>query len=382
VYSAGGIAMKRILAITFLNYFISGALTLAIPLLLLDRNVDLVEIGIVISVLPIVFMVVRLLMAAIADSKGWNRFYLLMNWPWSILSTFVYFIASSTPMFLLGKFLEALKESSYWAVSRTAIFSLSPKREEKAATRNIAVLMLSTAVGSAVAGFGIANFGFSLTFSILIVAAGFIAIPAALLWKIPKQNFKQNNRRFREILHIRRKGRMFWLVSITSVFFSLAFFPLSNLLIPVFMVQQIGYDYLTVGIAYMLYNLIASIVILGTLKFSLGFKRVILQSSIALFSTFLLASSNYYVFALFLALAVAEGLGWAFYESIIAKATKDKPSVSVDIGLLIAPLRFAEFGSVLYAGVIAQNLGYTPVFASSGIFFLIFSVLAFYLLRT
>ena len=373
--------MKRILAITFLNFFISGGLTLAIPLLLLDRNVDLVEIGVVISVLPIVFMVVRLLMAVVADSKGWNRFYILLNWPWSILSTFVYFIATSTPMFLLGKFLEALKESSYWAVSRTAIFSLSPKREEKAATRNIAVLLLSTAVGSAVAGFGIANFGFSFTFSILIVAAGFILIPAAFLWKIPKQNIKLNNPRFGVTINLRKKGKTFWLVSITSVFFSLAFFPLMNLLLPVFMVQQIGYDYLTVGIAYMLYNFVASIVILGTLRFSLGIGRVILQSSIAFFATFLLASSNYYFYAPFLALAVAEGLAWGFYESIIAKAAKDKPSVSVDIGLLIIPLRFAEFGSVLYAGLIAQNLGYAPVFASSGIFFLIFSVLAFYLLR-
>ena len=373
--------MKRILAITFLNYFISGGLTLAIPLLLLDRNVDLIEIGVVISVLPIVFMVVRLLMAIVADSKGWNRFYLLMNWPWTILSTFVYFIATSIPLFLLGKFLEALKESSYWAVSRTAIFSLAPKREEKSATRNIAVLMLSTAVGSAVAGFGIATFGFSFTFSILILAAGFIAIPAALLWKIPKQNLKSSTPRFREIVNPRRKGRVFWLVSITSVFFSLAFFPLSNLLIPVFMVQQIGYDYLIIGIAYMLYNLIVSIVIIGTLRFSLGIRRVILQSFIALFTTFLLASSNYYFFGLFLALAVAEGLGWAFYESIIAKATKDKPNVSVDIGLLIVPLRFAEFASVLYAGLIAQNIGYAPVFASSGVFFLIFSLLAFYLLK-
>jgi predicted MFS family arabinose efflux permease len=373
--------MKRILAITFLNYFISGGLTLAIPLLLLDRNVDLIDIGVVISVLPIVFMVVRLLMAIVADSKGWNRFYLLMNWPWTILSTFVYFIATSIPLFLLGKFLEALKESSYWAVSRTAIFSLAPKREEKSATRNIAVLMLSTAVGSAAAGFGVATFGFSFTFSILILAAGFIAIPAALLWKIPKQNLKSSTPRFREIVNPRRKGRVFWLVSITSVFFSLAFFPLSNLLIPVFMVQQIGYDYLIIGIAYMLYNLIVSIVIIGTLRFSLGIRRVILQSFIALFATFLLASSNYYFFGLFLALAVAEGLGWAFYESIIAKATKDKPNVSVDIGLLIVPLRFAEFASVLYAGLIAQNIGYAPVFASSGVFFLIFSLLAFYLLK-
>jgi MFS family permease len=373
--------MKRILAITFLNFFISGGLTLAIPLLLLDRNIDLVEIGLVISVLPIVFMVVRLLMAAVADSKGWNRFYLLMNWPWSLLSTIVYFIASSTSMFLLGKVLEAFKESSYWAVTRTAIFSLSPKQEEKASTRNIAVLSFGTAVGSAVAGFGIATFGFSLTFGILIMVAGFIAIPAALLWKTPKQNFKLKKLQFGEIVNLGRKRRLFWLVSMTSVFFSLSFYPLLNLLLPVFMVQEIGYDYLTVGLAYMMYTFVASIVIFATLRFPISIKRVILQSSIALFATFLLASSNYYFFALLLALAVAEGLGTVFYESIIAKATKNSSNVSIDIGMLIIPLRFAEFGSVLYAGLIAQNLGYAPVFASSGIFFAIFSVLAFQLLR-
>ena len=373
--------MKRILTITFLNFFISGGLTLSIPLLLLDRNVDLVEIGAVISVLPIVFMIVRLLMAAIADSKGWNRFYILLNWPWSILSTFIYFIATSTPMFLLGKVIEALKESSYWAVTRTAIFSLSPKREEKESTRNISVLLLSSAVGSAVAGFGIANFGFSFTFSILILASGFIAIPAALLWKIPKQKNESNNFRFRKIINPRKKGKMFWLVSMTSTFFSLSFFPLTHLLLPVFMIQQIGYDYLAVGIAYMLYNIAASIVILATLRFPLGINRVILQSCIGFSAAFLLSSSSHYFFVPFLALAAAQGLGWGFYESIIAKATKDKPNVSVDIGLLIVPLRFAEFGSVLYAGVIAQNIGYAPVFASSGIFFLIFSILALYIVR-
>ncbi len=342
---------------------------------------DLVQISVVISVLPLVFMIVRLLMAVIADSKGWNRFYLLLNWPWSVLSTFMYLIASSTPMFLLGKIFEALKESSYWAVSRTAIFSFSPRREGKESTKNIAVLLLSTALGSAVAGFGIAYFGFSFTFGILIVAAGFIAIPAAFLWKNPKQNYKSPPLKLRKLVNPRRKGKMFWLISLTSVFFSLAFFPLLNLLLPVFMIQQIGYDYLTVGIAFMLYNFVTSVVILVTLRFSLGIRRVILQSFIALFATFLLASTSNFFYALFLALAVAEGLGWAFYESIIAKATKNNPHVSVDIGLLIIPLRFAEFGSVLYAGLIAQNIGYGPVFVASGIFFLIFSFLSFYLLK-
>ncbi len=354
---------------------------LAIPLLLLERNVNLVEIGFVISILPIVFLVVRLLMALVADLRGWNRFYLLLNWPGSLLSTFIYFIASSTPMFLAGKIAEAVKESSYWAVNRTAIFSLSPKREEKEATRNTAVLFLSTAIGSAAAGLGISYFGFSFTLGVFVVAAGIIGVPAALLWKTRKQNLRSQNAKTGGLIDLRNYGRKFWFVSITLLFFSLAYYPLLNLLLPVFMAQQLGYTYITIGIAYMLFNVIASTIIFGTLRFSLGVKRVVLQSGIALFASVLLGYSNSYFLGLFLALAVAEGLGMGFFESIIAKATKSKPSVSVDIGLLHVPMRFAEFASLLYAGFVAQSVGYAPVFVSSGIFFAIFSVLALYFLR-
>lgn len=373
--------MKRIFVITFLNFFISGGLTLAIPLLLLKRNVDLVEIGLVISILPLVFMVARLLVALVADLKGWNRFYILLNWPSSLLSTFIYFIANSTPMFLMGKIAEAMKESSYWAVNRTTIFSLSPKREEKEATRNNAVVFLSTAIGSAAAGFSISYFGFSATLAILIVTAGIIGVPAAFLWKTRKQNLELKPARMKSLVNLRNYGRRFWLVSITLLFFSLAYYPLLNLLLPVFMSQQLGYSYYTIGIAYLLFNLIASAIIFGTLRFSFGPKRVILQSAIAFFASFLLAFSGSYFLGFFLALAVAEGLGMGFFESIIAKATKNKQSVSVDIGLLHVPYRFAEFASLLYAGFIAQTIGYFPVFVSSGFFFAIFSVLALYFLR-
>jgi len=372
--------MKKILAVTFLNFFISGGLTLSIPLLLLERNVNLVEIGLVISILPIVFLIVRLLMATVADLKGWNRFYLLLNGPSSLLSTFIYFIANSTPMFLAGKIAEAGKESSYWAVNRTAIFSLSPEREEKEATKNTAVIFLSSAIGSAVAGLGISYFGFSFTLGVFVVAASIIVVPATLLWKTG-QNFKPKNPQARKLINPRNYGRKFWFVSITLLFFSLAYYPLLNLLLPVFMAQQLGYDYLTIGIAYMLFNVIAAIIIFGTLRFSPGTKRGILQSGIALCASALLAYSNLYFLGLFLALAVAEGLGMGFFESIIAKATKNRPAISVDIGLLHVPMRFAEFISLLYAGIITESVGYVPMFVFSGIFFTIFSALALYLLR-
>jgi ATP/ADP translocase len=63
--------MRRVNAITFLNNFVAGALTLLIPLLLLAQHVNLAEIGMVLSVLPIVFLVARLLFAAVADQIDW-----------------------------------------------------------------------------------------------------------------------------------------------------------------------------------------------------------------------------------------------------------------------------------------------------------------------
>jgi MFS family permease len=146
--------LKRILSITFLNFFISGGLTLIIPLLLLERNVDLTEIGLILSVFPLVYMIVRLFMAAIADLLGWARFYLVLFWPGSLISTLIFFIATSTPFFLLGKIIEGVKESAYWAVNRTAIFSLATKQKGKESTKNIAVLWLSIAIGSVVSGIG------------------------------------------------------------------------------------------------------------------------------------------------------------------------------------------------------------------------------------
>ena len=373
--------MKRILTMTFLNFFISGGLTLAIPLLLLERNINLVEIGLVISVLPLVFLIVRLLLTLVADLRGWTRLYLLLNWPSTLLATIIYFIANSTSLFLLGKIAEAIKESSYWAVNRTAIFTLSPNKEVKEATRNTAIIFLSIAFGSAIAGITISVFGFSITLLIFILSAFFIAVPAISFWRTSFPKFTNQNSHFKKIIDSRNYNARFWLTSITMMLFSLSFYPLLNLLIPVFMSNQLGYDYFTIGVSYMLFNLIAAVIIVIALKFSLKLKRVLIQITICLIASILLAFFNPFFIILFFMLAISEGLGMGFFEAIIAKTTKGKPSVSIDIGLLHIPMRIAEFISLLYAGYIAEKIGFSPVFILSGVFFLFFSVLAFYLLK-
>ena len=222
---------------THVHACMSGGLALTIPLLLLERSVNLAEIGIILSILPLIFLATRLFLAALADQLGWAQFYLLLNWPGTFLSTLIYLLANSTPAFLLGRIVEAVKVSSYWPVGRTAIFSLSPDQKGKEATRNNAVLWLSIAVGSAVSGIGITFMGFSFTLGILILASAIMGIPAALLWRERRKGSKLEVTQAFALLNPRGRGKTFWLTSLIMMFLSLAYYPLTTLLLPVFMVE-------------------------------------------------------------------------------------------------------------------------------------------------
>jgi MFS family permease len=374
--------MIRVNAITFLNYIVSGALTLIIPLLLLARNVNLTEIGIVLSVLPLVFLSARLVFAAIADYIGWSHIFLLINWPTAFASAVIYSFASSLPVFFVGKIVEGLRESSYWAVTRTAIFHLSPKRAGNEATKNNAVIWFGTAFGGAIAGIGIAYLGFSSILSVLALASLAIGIPAVLLWKSSSKTPMPKTQSLFAPLNPKGRSRMFWMVSIAIMFNSLAVYPLVVLLLPVFMNQQLGYDYITIGLLFMFYNAISAAATFLSLKRPLSFQRAIILTAVSVVASFLLAGSGLFFPACLLSLAFVRGYGIGFFEHTVVKVAQDSKNVSIDIGLLHIPMRLAEFASVLASGFLAQAFGYTPVFVATGIFFGVYAFLSLHILRS
>jgi len=67
--------MWRVLLTSFLTSFVSGGFGIAIPLVLLDRNVSLAEIGVIMSILPLVFLFIRIILAALADQVGWSPIF-------------------------------------------------------------------------------------------------------------------------------------------------------------------------------------------------------------------------------------------------------------------------------------------------------------------
>lgn len=367
--------MRRVNAITFLNNFVSGALTLLIPLLLLARHVNITQIGLVLSALPLVFLVARLLFAAVADQVGWSRIFVLVNWPATFFAIAIYYVANSLSAFFSGKVVEGLRESSYWAVNRSAIFDLSPGSEGKEATRTNAIIWLATAVGSAAAGLSIALAGFSWTLVVLMVASAAVGIPALLLWKIGKRSEK-SQASFLRSMDPRGKGNAFWWASIALMFNSIATYPLLQLLLPIFMQVQLGYDYIAIGILFMFYNVVASVTTFLTIKVGLSQRRAIAQCVVALVASAILASSGLFFPVVLFALGFVRGFGVAYFEHLVHKMAKDSENVCVDIAWLHVPMRLAEFATVVSFGFLAQVGGFTPVFAVTGVFWAAFSLMS------
>jgi MFS family permease len=372
--------LKRVNAITFLNYFVSGSLTLIIPLLLLANNVNIADIGIVLSILPLVFLISRLFFAAVADYVGWSHVFLLINWPSSFLSCTIYYFASSLPAFALGKFVESLRESSYWAVSRTAIYHLSPKRAGNEATKNNATIWIATAVGSGAAGMGIASLGFNSTIAVLAIISTAIGIPAFMLWKSSVAIPMSKTAHILAPLNPKGRTGTFWLVSVAIMFNSLAIYPLTTLVLPAFMDQQLAYNYITIGVLFMLYNAISAIATYLTVKNSLNFVRATVLTVISITASLFLGWSSVFI-ACFLALSFVRGYGIGFFEHTVLKVAKDSKNVSVDIGLLHVPMRIAEFSSTISAGFLIQYLGYMPIFLFTGIFFGVYCFLSLFILK-
>jgi hypothetical protein len=132
----------------------------------------------------------------------------------------------------------------------------------------------------------------------------------------------------------------------------------------------------------MLYNLTSAAATYLTIKKPLSLGRAIMLTVVSIIASSLLAISGFFFPILVIALAFVRGYGIGFFEHAVVKVAKDSKNVSVDIGLLHAPMRLAEFSSVLAAAFVAQAIGFAPVFVATGAAFGVFAFTSLYALKS
>ena len=368
---------KLTVSIQFLNSFISGVLIIALPLLMEERRIGIVTIGLIFSCLPMIFQLARMLFAIVSDFLGRKLFFVL-NGFLNILSGSVYYLAYTPLQFLVGKVTEGTKSASLWAVNRAFLLEESG-RKRKTLVHLRTSAYVSSAVGSLLAGVLIVSFSYANTL-LLCVLVGAAVVPVSLLLTERKKRRGFSKKKALHYLDLRKKEKMFTIFLILFFAMGLSFGFRSGYVFPLFL-EENEFDAEAIGIFLGVQTLLAG---LSLYSFSKRIKldRLILLSGL-LYSLLLLAlgfSSHLSAAFLVIVFGLADGLVGGGSEGILVKITGEK-SYGTDIGLLMMGLHAGTTISLALSGFLITLWGFTAPFLSSALIFPLFYISAYFLLK-
>ena len=348
---------KRIFSLNFFDSFINGAVTVAIPLLMLEKGIDLGTIGLVFAFAPLAKLAVRIGSAAAADAVGERLFYVL-NAVSNLVQSLCYLFFQTPAGFAAGKTLDGAQDSFIWAVNRSSVMAREPKKGH---------FVLGSMVGGRSVYFALG----SLAVALLVPLAGYgivflaaVAISLVMLY----MSFQVENTHVRqkvklsELTMLGRK-RPFYETSAAMVFGTALYTVILYLLLPLFFGIE-GFSLFQIGILYAAYFLIFGF----ALNFMTHRKYPTWKAAAWGAAIFVVGLSGLGIapvslapeFFLFMALGDAQlALVW---EHIIYLEVRKSRKKATDIALLHAPGMFAVFLLSGAAGFFASAYGFAPIF--------------------
>jgi len=368
---------KLTILIQFQNSFISGVLTIALPLLMKEREIDIVTIGLIFACLPIIFQLSRMLFAIVSDFLGRKLFFVL-NGFLNILSSLVYYLAYNPLQFLLGKVTEGTKSASLWAVNRAFLLEESG-RKRKALVNLRACAYVSMAVGSFLSGVLIVWFSYmnTLLFCILV---GLTVVPTSLLLAERKKKRSFSLTKARSYLDLRNKDRVFTIFLLLFVVMGLSFGFVDGYVFTLFL-EENKFDAEAIGVFLGIQMLLAG---LSSYLFAkkMRIEKLVLLSG-SFYSLFLLLlgfSTQFLAASLIIVFGVVTGLIVGGQEEILLKVSREE-SYGTDIGLLMMGLHAGTTTSLAISGFLIARWGFAAPFLTSALIFPIFYSSAYLLLK-
>jgi len=368
--------VRTVLLIQVLNSFVSGVLAIALPLMMKERNVDIVVMGFVFAAMPLIMQFGRIFFATISDFWGRKPFF-LSNGVFGVISGIIYYFAHTPVEFLFGKIMEGTRAGALWAVNRPFLL------EKKGGHWRIlvylrAVTYVAFAFGSLLAGFFVIWFLYEGTMVLCALIGLFVVFLSFLLVSGRKKRFS-----VKEALHfldLRKKKRFFKIFLILFFVLGLSWGFRGGFVIPLFL-DNYGFAAETIGMIVGAQILLAGIFAYLFSKSS-SMRRLILLSGILYSITFLLLGflSSVFASALLIAYGFVEGLTSIGQEGILSRIT-DKNSYGTDIGLLMMGLHVGETLGLASSGLLISMWGFVVPFLLTASTYAIFSVAAYFILK-
>ena len=350
--------LKRLYGVNFFDAYISGAVTVAIPLMMLQYGVEIAAIGLVFSFSPLVKLAVRLIAAAVADSTGDKIIYVISSF-FNLAQAICYGFFPSTLGFLAGKSIDGARESLLFSVNRISVMAVVPHRGHFALAGMMSGRFLYNAIGSLSVGLLFAAGGFDM---ILLALAVLSSIMLFLSMGVINHRVHRGQANLNDFSPF-GKSRMFYEATRALTLGGSFYMAMLYFAMPLFLGLN-GYSLGQIGVFYAAYFLILGI----TLNF-LSHRQIPTGAAAAagtiIFVICLMgmtiADSGFLPF-LFLGMAFGDGCLGLLWEEANYLAIRDSKKRAIDLALAGTPAGIAVFLVSALSGFAISKFGFAPLF--------------------
>jgi len=369
--------VKRLFAMDMLYAFIVGALAVLVPIYLVDRGIDIVSIGLLFSVFPLVYMVLRILFAAIADHMGTKAIEILESFA-MLIAIAVYAFTRSAQGAAIAQFTEGVREASFWATARTDVITSGARREAARALAYFAGLrQLADGAGRIGVGFMILYLSFMNTFSVLFALSLVLLVMVFTINKDPFKRLPKNSEVMRKIF--RRRSDGFWYNAFGLATQQMIPNMLLMFLLPLYAYTVLGFDYYGTAAVVAVYSVVMAVANLAALRAGFGARSLLLITLISAPAFLLLPFTGHSLgltLAVVFILGVGGGTGNILAEYILCDEVSRRRDLSTEISVTFFPLRISEFLFLALGGLVISSQGYGPLLLLCSVLTFIFVVYA------
>ena len=246
--------VKRIFSLNFFDSFINGAVTVAIPLLMLEKGIGIETIGLVFAIAPLARVAVRIGSAALADQIGERVFYFL-NAASNLVQSLCYLLFQTPAGFMAGKALDGAQDSFIWAVNRSSIMAREPGKGHFVLGNMIGGREVYFALGSLAVALMVPLAGYGALF----LAAAIISL--VMLWmSLGVGNTHRRQSMMLSDLTMLGRRRTFYETAAAMTLGTAFYSVILYLLVPLFL-GMAGFSLLQIGMLFAAYFLIFGIVL-------------------------------------------------------------------------------------------------------------------------
>lgn len=364
------------LSIQFFHSFASGVIGVVVPLMMKERNVDVVVIGLVFAAMPLIMQFGRIIFATISDFLG-RKIFFLSNGVLGFISSLIYYFAHTPLEFLFGKVSEGTKEGTLWAVNRAFLLEKSGGRW-RILIHLRSIVYVSYALGSLLAGFLVAWLLFEGTMLICAMFGLFTVFLSLFLISEKKARF--NIEKALNFLDFRRKTKIFKIFLVLFFVIGLSYGFRGGFIIPLFLDRN-GFNAEAIGVIIGTQILLAGF---SSILFSKSTKirQFILWNGILTSITFSLLGflRSAYAASLVILFGFIEGMSPIGQEGILSKIC-DKESYGTDIGLLMTGLHIGETLSLAFSGFLIAWWGFVAPFLLAASTYMIYYLTSYHILK-